>query len=762
MATTLGEAVEWGNDDLFTHLLIIGPTRCGKTSNLLKPMVYQLLKLKKQGVPLGLSVVEPKGDVAMMVREMCEVMEIDMIHIDPTRADTANFNPMKGEENDVAEATVIVLKGLFGKQDAFFATVQELSARNVTKLLKRLRGDDMSIVDVMVALREPEVLEQHVAELAEIYGEGDDLVSFFQNELLGTMKDKFAQFVIGLRAQLENIVSNKALRAIMTGESVLDIDEHFEKGGILAVNTALGMLRSSGDAFGQFIIMHLQNGTFRRKGTERTRVPHFIIVDEYSRYINPDVEIFLSLAAEYRVSGIFAAQSLGQLAIESGKLSGTEMKRSILASCRNKITFGGLTFEDAQDFANEFGKDRIIKRQSTYKNNVLIPNLIADSYRDTETEEYRFTPTDLQNGIPRFHYIHSMLKDGTPQIPSIAKGEFLPRDWKERREWEKGAEQYNLDEDVEAAIAEFPFWQRITASQRDALREEVKEEINEINKEKEEIAQREASERQRHAARYGVDYENLESHIDEYGIKRYVNTETGEIVGDTVTPMDMPTPTYEQVAPTSTRKPSKPSNKPNTNRPPSQPNQQVSTGREGNGGKSIEDIKRENEEFERQARLKREQLFGKKSTTQNTEQPTTQPMYDLPSLDDMGEILDSTDTDNANGNESETAIETPRAWNEDAVNSNVVISDDKEKRTAQQRNQEAKAKREEIERIKRRQKDDADRMAENERKKRNEQKQRPSAVSKKETETVGLQFEDNSDEIDSLEEDSSATSLLKY
>ncbi|RKJ47311.1 type IV secretory system conjugative DNA transfer family protein, partial [Butyricicoccus sp. 1XD8-22] len=87
-----------------------------------------------------------------------------------------------------------------------------------------------------------------------------------------------------------------------TGKGDIDIDKHFEEGGVLAVNTALGMLRKSGDAFGQFVIMHLQNGTFRRPGTERTRVPHFLIVDEYSRYINPDVEIFLSLAAEYRVA----------------------------------------------------------------------------------------------------------------------------------------------------------------------------------------------------------------------------------------------------------------------------------------------------------------------------------------------------------------------------------------------------------------------------------------------------------------------------
>ena len=433
----MGMPIVWQGSDCFTHMLAVGPTRCGKTATILKPMIYQLLLQKKRGVPLGISVVEPKGDVAAMVNEMCLEMDIPCIHVDPDKPNSASFNPMEGETDTVAEATVVVLKGLFGKQDAFFATVQELSARNVTKLLKELHGDNMDIIDVMNTLRDQNVLQQKVSELKHRDGM-TDLVHFFEAELLGSMREKYQQFVIGLRAQLENIVSNEALRTIMTGRSDVNIDEHLETGGVLAVNTALGKLRKAGDAFGQFMIMHLQNGTFRRPGTEDTRIPHFLIVDEYSRYINPDVEIFLSLAAEYKVAGIFATQSLGQLEIESGNLGPKAMKQAILTSCRNKICFGGISAQDAQDFADEFGKDKVIMRQSTYKNRILLPRLFPDSYRDTEDEEYRFDPTDLMDGIPKFNFVHKLLQDGTPQKPALAKGQFVPRNWKELREWEDG------------------------------------------------------------------------------------------------------------------------------------------------------------------------------------------------------------------------------------------------------------------------------------------------------------------------------------
>lgn len=429
--------IEWGNDDLFTHMLVVGPTRCGKTATVLKPMIYQLLLIKKRGVPLGLSVIEPKGDMAAMVAEMCGEMDMPFVHVDPERANSAVFNPLEGDIDDVAEATVVVLKSLFGKQEAFFATVQELASRNVTKLLKRLYGNDVTLPDVVRTIRDPLQMEDKVRELAFKFGEYDDLVQFFQSELLGAQREKYQQFVIGLRAQLENLTSNAHLSKVISGKSSINIDRHFAEGGVLAVNTSLGKLRKAGDAFGQFVVMHLQSGTLRRPGTEKTRVPHILIVDEYSRYINPDVELFLSIAAEYRTAGIFAIQSLGQLEVESGNLNAKAMKQSIMTSCRNKIAFGGLSAADAKEFAEEFGKKRVIRRESTFKQQTIIPNLLPETYRDSEKEEYRILPVYLQDGLPRFHFIAKLLQDGTPMPPKLGRGTFVPSDWRERREWER-------------------------------------------------------------------------------------------------------------------------------------------------------------------------------------------------------------------------------------------------------------------------------------------------------------------------------------
>lgn len=434
------EIIKWGGDDPFTHTLVVGPTRCGKTATILKPLIYQILKAKRNGQQVGLSVIEPKGDVARMVKEMAEDMGLkdELTYIDPLYPKETNvINVMKGEKNDVAEATVTVLKSLFGKQDAFFAVVQELSSRKVTLLLKELYGDDMTIMDVLANLRDVDTLRNNVEQLRLRNGT-DDLISFFDNELLGTgnMAEKYRQFIVGLRAQLENITANEHLRAIVAGKSDIDLDRHFETGGILAVNSALGLLGSSGDAFGMFIAMHLQLATFRRKGTERTRVPHFIIIDEYSRYINPDVERFLSIAAEYRVALIAAIQSFGQLELESGKLSARAMKKAIMTSTRNKIVFGGFEHEDAKEASLMMGSNIVNERVRTFDGGIL-QNILPKMYKDEDVEKERFHSTFFMDGLPKFHYVHKLLMDGTPQEPSVAVGDFVPSDWKERLEAEE-------------------------------------------------------------------------------------------------------------------------------------------------------------------------------------------------------------------------------------------------------------------------------------------------------------------------------------
>ena len=82
--------------------------------------------------------LDPKGEIIKDMKSICDVIGEEMIYIDPEEPDkTDSINVMQGDKHSVAEATVAVLKAMFGKQEAFFQTVQETSARNITLLYCR-------------------------------------------------------------------------------------------------------------------------------------------------------------------------------------------------------------------------------------------------------------------------------------------------------------------------------------------------------------------------------------------------------------------------------------------------------------------------------------------------------------------------------------------------------------------------------------------------------------------------------------------------
>ncbi len=456
--------------DRFGHMMIAGPTGCGKTSKIIKPCIWQDLldikskRIKKEKLLLehkiwqqrkiekikndnrkndaekhgliqevlakepeikdlqeyiaGLTVVEPKGDLAADVVEMCQALDLPYIYINPMDENTHKFNIMEGEPDIVAESTRTVLRNLFGKQEPFFAQVQETTARNTVLLMKRLRGDDIDIIDIARALRTQDVLQELVNELAAISSDTDDLVQFYRAEVFGVLQDRFYQFAMGLRQQLEDIGFNKYLQRVLIGRSDVNLDEHLAKGGILIVNTAMGELGKLGDVFGQFVVMYMQNAVFRRPGNEFTRPHHYMWIDEAPRYLNPDFERLLAIGRSYRCATTLAIQTLDQLKLEEKEA----FAGVVLSNCRTKVIFGGLPARDAETFEAEFGSDLKRIKQHTYNYRRInpLPPLLPKTFRTTKQDEVRYTFTqimELQSEGKKAEALVKYINKGAMQKP---------------------------------------------------------------------------------------------------------------------------------------------------------------------------------------------------------------------------------------------------------------------------------------------------------------------------------------------------------
>ena len=418
--------------DRYLHTMCIGTTGTGKSSRVLKPMIEQDLKAIAKGEKLGVTIIEPKGDFADDVAAMCRSMKVPYIYINPLNPATPRFNPMSGEPELVAEIMRTVLRSLFGRQEAFFRLNQEVAARNTALLVKKIKGEDATMLDMVETLREQSILAMMVSNLERAEGESA-LTQYFKTEVMGDMKDKMQQFTLGLRLQLEDITGNQMMRRVMIGKSDVDLDKHLAEGGVLIINTAMGELGKLGDAFGQFIMMHFQQAVFRRKGTERTRTPHVLYIDEFPRYVNPDFERLLAIGRSYRCATVLALQTTAQMVHEDRPT----FRDIVLETCRNKIILNLGSEEDAKRFSKEFGEYELLKQTPSYKRDgMLIIPWRLDSMREEFRTKERYSYTDLME-LPRYHAVVRTVVDGQPQQPVLGKLELS--NWDRQRRKKKPA-----------------------------------------------------------------------------------------------------------------------------------------------------------------------------------------------------------------------------------------------------------------------------------------------------------------------------------
>jgi len=401
--------------DRYLHTLLIGSTGTGKTTTVLAPMVWQDLWSYYQGNPLGITIVAPDHEFCYQVRDWCQTLGIPYNIIDLDSPDTSKFNPLEGDSLIVSEIMRTVLRSTFGEQEAFFAQAQEQHAKNTMLLLKKLRGDNLTLFDVYQALMDIEEVQGLVDQYVDLYGE-DVVTTYFKKEAFGRNKDKLHQFAMGLRLQISDLLANDTVYNVLVGRSDINLDRHMSEGGVLLINTAQGKMGRLSRVFGQFIIMHIQNAVFRRPGDEFNRIPHFLYIDELPVYFNPELEDLLNRGRKYRCACVFTIQGPSQL--ERGKSQGESMRDVVINGCRNKIVIGIESSDDAQLLSELFGEEENIEIRKTRKRFTLLAHTIQETTKDKP----RFTYTDVMELKP-WHGIVKIVVNGKNQQPVLGKFE---------------------------------------------------------------------------------------------------------------------------------------------------------------------------------------------------------------------------------------------------------------------------------------------------------------------------------------------------
>lgn len=394
-------------EDRFLHMLVLGPTGCGKTSQVLIPLINQDIKTEGYGV----TVIEPKGDLAEKVYAMAKYYGKPAVYFNPTHPDCPYFNPLYGPEDEVIENMATTFKMLNPDSPQFFLDMNETVIRHSLKVLKRLKGNSATMLDLSTLIYNSQgqgkIMINNFAKkktkTVEEAKENGEIASWFLSDYFNE-KSKTYEHCSGLRSQVAKITSNVHLRRVLNppnGENDVDFAKVIEEGKILAISTAQGDLRDLGRFLGYFIILNLQSAVFKRPGNEFTRRPHFLYIDEFQTYSNPGFADMLTQGRSYRVASHLATQNRALMAMGGGR-DGNNFVELVSTNARNVVLFPGGNNKDADFYSKEFGdvtKLQVSQTVSKKKFNILygIDKLgyPSVSTREDEVTEARFSGSDL-------------------------------------------------------------------------------------------------------------------------------------------------------------------------------------------------------------------------------------------------------------------------------------------------------------------------------------------------------------------------------
>lgn len=445
--------------DRFLHMLVLGPTGSGKTSQTIIPMLLQDV----QNYEAGITVIEPKGDLAEKIFAMAEHFGRPAIYFNPILPDCPYFNPLVGIESDVIENMSTTFKMLNPDSPQFFLDMNDNLVRNALKVLKRTLGDNATLIDMHRLIsnsnNEGKKMVQNflriVPETKEMLAENQDIGSYFLNDYFAE-KSKTYEHCSGLRSQVAKITSNKYLRKVLNpppGKNDMDFDHHLESGGIIVIATAQGTLRDLGRYLGFFIILQFQASVFRRPGNEDTRRHHFLYIDEFQVYANPGFADMLTQGRSYRVASHLATQNRALIGMGQGQ-AGKDFIELVSTNARNVIIYPGGNIQDADYYSKQFGT--IIEKRtdvgiSRKKWNPMLglPDLSqpTESIREVEEEKQRFTPSDIIYR-PFGQITFMIIKNNTLQLPDVGEIAYIP--YELNKKLDKRIAEYNKEQEEKA------------------------------------------------------------------------------------------------------------------------------------------------------------------------------------------------------------------------------------------------------------------------------------------------------------------------
>lgn len=337
---------------------------------------------------LGLTYMAPDDESLYNIVKIAQNYNIKVNIIDPANQNTIGLNPFAiySTPSDVAKLMSNILdytvKTDNTDSDEMYAKTMGIQAiENITILLaviypKIHNGSIPTIENIIECLNNINIIKElcealkQNQELANAYQEQ---LEYFKNNFSENNSDKdFMKFFTG---KLNSLLRVPGLKKILCNrEQNINIEKSLSEGQVNIVCTRRGDLGSDlHKTFGFIFLVSMQDFVLKRPGTEKSRIPHFLYIDEFPEFINNLTTSLFTIYRKYKVGVIITSQNISQLDVTHTS------KQTILTNCSSKIVFGNNSPEDNEFWSNDFGEEREWQYSQDMK---LDPSNNVSSYGD--------------------------------------------------------------------------------------------------------------------------------------------------------------------------------------------------------------------------------------------------------------------------------------------------------------------------------------------------------------------------------------------
>ena len=324
---------------------------------------------------IGITYMSPDYETLEQMMGVCDNYNIEYNLIDPSQPEKSiGLNPFIYD--DPTKISVIIssaLQGVIADEAAEMKDIyrEETSLQileNLSILLKLVYpkmhdGILPNMEDLLTLLSNFELVEK----MCKILEKDEELSAKYSMELSYFKRAFFTNSpnredteknAFQIASRLENLLRAPKIRYILCNRHTnINFDNALKNGEVTFVCTRRGDSgKTAHKAFGLFFLLSMQNSVLSRPGNEKSRIPHFLYIDEFPDFLSKDTETIFTMYRKYRVATTISAQSVSQLTYDPTK---ENFNSVVLANCANKIYTGGATpIEELEWWANEIGKWR--------------------------------------------------------------------------------------------------------------------------------------------------------------------------------------------------------------------------------------------------------------------------------------------------------------------------------------------------------------------------------------------------------------------